>query len=58
MLPVCLMVVHISSLGAAAFQWFTNNMEGIHTSEQAKVVGQRLIDLGIIKDVQGMYVCL
>lgn len=39
--------------GSDAAHWFTNNMEGIQSPQQALNVGQRLVDLDIITEIQG-----
>ena len=39
--------------GTDAVSWFTQNMEGIETTQQAQNVGQRLLGLGIITEIEG-----
>ena len=43
----------MDTTGADAMDWFTHNMEGVASWEQAQQVGQRLMDLGIISEIQG-----
>lgn len=33
--------------------WFVENMEGIETMQKAQNVGQRLMGLGIIMEIEG-----
>eukprot|EP00050_Salpingoeca_kvevrii_P005168 m.272751 g.272751 ORF g.272751 m.272751 type:complete len:1251 (+) comp11088_c0_seq1:32-3784(+) len=39
--------------GSDGATWFMSNMEGITTLEQAKTVGQNLLDLGVIAHIKG-----
>ena len=34
-------------------QWFVSNMEGVSSMSEAERIGQRLIELGMIFEVQG-----
>lgn len=46
----------LHELGRDAVQWFAVNMEGIKTLEEAQAVGQRLIEIGLISEIQGMLI--
>ena len=35
-------------------EWFHGNMEGVTSPEEALKIGKRLIDLGMIAEIQGM----
>jgi hypothetical protein len=39
--------------GSSAVHWFFQNMEGVSSIQNAQVVGQRLIDLGLFIEIQG-----
>ena len=47
-------LLFLHELGSDAVRWFAVNMEGIKTMEEAQAVGQRLIEIGLISEIQGM----
>ena len=50
--------MYIMYIGSDAIQWFINNMEGVSSIESATRIGNRLIELGMISEIQGiMCVC-
>lgn len=40
--------------GHDAAQWFVSNMEGVGTVEESERVGQRLLEIGLITEIQGI----
>ena len=53
LLSICHLLL-LYELGRDAVEWFAVNMEGIKTFEEARAVGQRLIEIGLISEIQGM----
>lgn len=43
----------MTCVGSDAIKWFANNMEGIMSLEIAQQVGQRLIDLNMVSEIEG-----
>ena len=46
--------MYIMYIGSDAIQWFINNMEGVSSIESATRIGNRLIELGMISEIQGI----
>lgn len=55
LIPVASIGIYFSPIvaGTDAVTWFVENMEGIETMQKAQNVGQRLMGLGIIMEIEG-----